>query len=76
MDASFLLFTLNEYLSRTALLVQPLHCAPSGEADDSAELQFVDIPLPLPVADELRIGGIASTRCASPHKLLVSCEKL
>ena len=58
-DSSFLLFTLNEYLSRTALLVQPLHLAPDM---DDKDLQFVDIPLPLPIADEPRIGGIASTR--------------
>ncbi|CAK0785595.1 hypothetical protein CVIRNUC_008805 [Coccomyxa viridis] len=56
-DSSFLLFTLNEYLSRTALLVQPLHLAPGAE---EADLLFVDIPLPLPAADEPRIGGIAS----------------
>ena len=59
MDSSFLLFTLNEYLSRTALLVQPLHLPPgAGEGD----LLFVDIPLPLPATDEPRIGGIASSR--------------
>ena len=61
MDSSFLLFTLNEYLSRTALLVQPLHLAPGVE---EADLLFVDIPLPLPAADEPRIGGIASVRCS------------
>ena len=64
-DSSFLLFTLNEHLSRTALLVQPLHLAP-GAAE--ADLLFVDIPLPLPAADEPRIGGIASVRC-SPSPL-------
>lgn len=67
-DASFLLFTLNEYLSRTALLVQPLHLAP-GEHDEK-DLRFVDIPLPLPVADEPRIGGIASVRCGQYAILL------
>lgn len=58
-DSSFLLFTLNEYLSRTALLVQPLHL---GSDMEDKDLQYVDIPLPLPAADEARIGGIASTR--------------
>ena len=58
-DSSFLLFTLNEYLSRTALLVQPLHL---GSDMEDKDLQYVDIPLPLPVADEARIGGIASAR--------------
>lgn len=55
-EAGFLLFTLNEYLSRTALLVQPLHF-PDREPDD-CNLDFVDIPLPLPAGEDPRIGGI------------------
>ena len=59
-EASFLLFSLNEYLSRTALLVQPLHLPPDTEDKD---LFFVDIPLPLPPSTEALIGGIATSRC-------------
>jgi hypothetical protein len=59
-EASFLLFSLNEYLSRTALLVQPLHLPPDS---DEKDLTFVDIPLPLPQTDQPLIGGIATSRC-------------
>ena len=41
----FLLFTLNEHLSRTALLVQPLHLPPGT---DPTALPGLDVPLPLP----------------------------
>lgn len=63
-EAGFLLFTLNEYLSRTALLVQPLHF-PEREPDD-CNLDFVDIPLPLPDGEEARIGGIHLRRSGHP----------
>ncbi len=43
-EAGFLLFTLNDVLSRTALLVQPLQL-PAG--DDFADVPALDIPLPL-----------------------------
>lgn len=73
-EASFLLFSLNEYLSRTALLVQPLHLPPDTEDKD---LVFVDIPLPLPAATEPLIGGIATSKCAlksqSQHVNLWPC---
>lgn len=66
-EASFLLFSLNEYLSRTALLVQPLHLPPDS---DEKNLDFVDIPLPLPSTDQARIGGIATARC---NPILFTC---
>lgn len=66
-EASFLLFSLNEYLSRTALLVQPLHLPPDTENKD---LFFVDIPLPLPPSTEALIGGIATSKCATISKHL------
>ncbi len=58
-EASFLLFSLNEYLSRTALLVQPLHLPPDS---DEKDLCFVDIPLPLPPTQQTLIGGIDASR--------------
>ena len=44
-EAGFLLHTLNDALSRTALLVQPL-ALPPGEGFD--DVPALDIPLPLP----------------------------
>ena len=44
-EAGFLLHTLNDALSRTALLVQPLALPPGEDYDDVPAL---DIPLPLP----------------------------
>lgn len=43
-DGSFLLYTLNEHLTRTAILVQPLSLPPWVEA---TSLRTIDIPLPL-----------------------------
>ncbi|GIL62622.1 hypothetical protein Vafri_16817 [Volvox africanus] len=45
-ESSFLLYTLNELLSRTAVLVQPLDCTEPEWCPD-----VVDVPLPLPVAE-------------------------
>lgn len=63
-EAAFLLFSLNEALSRTALLVQPLHL-PEGAPPDGA-LRFADIPLPLPPERESHVGGVAALTCAHP----------
>lgn len=43
LDSAFLLFTLNEYLSRTAIMVQPLNLA---EGTEVSGLRAVQIPLP------------------------------
>ena len=43
LESAFLLFSLNEYLSRTAIMVQPLNLAPSTEVTG---LSAVQIPLP------------------------------
>ncbi|KAK9917406.1 hypothetical protein WJX75_004000 [Coccomyxa subellipsoidea] len=77
-EASFLLFSLNEYLSRTALLVQPLHLPPDS---DEKDLTFVDIPLPLPQTDQPLIGGIATSsgevvEMATPRGLREAVEDL
>ncbi|CAL8463740.1 g3274 [Coccomyxa elongata] len=77
-EASFLLFSLNEYLSRTALLVQPLHLPSDTEDKD---LIFVDIPLPLPASTEPLIGGIATSNgevveLATPRGLREAVEDL
>lgn len=62
-EAAFLLFSLNEALSRTALLVQPLHL-PEGTPPDGS-LRFADIPLPLPPERESHVGGVAALTCAT-----------
>ena len=63
-EATFLLFALNEHLARTALLVQPLHLADrEGETPPEKGMDFVDIPLPLSPSRDERIGGISSLRC-------------
>ena len=46
LEAAFLLYTLNEYLSHTAVLVQPLQAGPLW-AEGSPLYSAVDIPLPL-----------------------------
>ncbi len=62
-EATFLLFALNEHLARTALLVQPLHLGAQAEGTPpEAGLDFVDIPLPLAPGREARIGGISALR--------------
>ena len=43
LEGAFLLFTLNEYLSRTAIMVQPLNLA---EGAEMSNLDAVHIPLP------------------------------
>lgn len=64
-DGVFLLHTLNEHLTRTALLVQPL-TLPRGA--DASALRTIDIPLPLPWT------STASSRPeTSPSKAAVSC---
>lgn len=51
-EAPFLLYTLNELLSRTAVLVQPLWCAEPESCPD-----VVDVPLPLPSAQPAAGAG-------------------
>lgn len=43
LEGAFLLFSLNEYLSRTAIMVQPLDLA---EGAEMSNLRAVQIPLP------------------------------
>ncbi|GLI62242.1 hypothetical protein VaNZ11_004837 [Volvox africanus] len=47
-ESSFLLYTLNELLSRTAVLVQPLDCT---EPEWCPDVVDVPLPLPLPIAE-------------------------
>jgi hypothetical protein len=44
-ETTFLLFTLNEYLSRTAVMVQPLDLPP--QAESIWDLDVIDVALPL-----------------------------
>lgn len=64
-ESSFLLYTLNELLSRTAVLVQPLDCTEPGWSPD-----VVDVPLPLPPspAEKISTGAAAAgaVRLGSP----------
>ena len=53
LEAAFLLFSLNEYLSRTAVMVQPLTLP---EGSDVASLSAVHIPLP-PLAQGSLLQG-------------------
>ena len=46
LEAQFLLYTLNEYLSHTAVLVQPLQAGPDW-TEDAPLYASVDIPLPV-----------------------------
>ena len=49
LEGQFLLYTLNEYLAHTALLVQPL-CLPADRDDAAPLYDAVDVPLPLPAS--------------------------
>ncbi|KAL3158901.1 hypothetical protein ABBQ32_011616 [Trebouxia sp. C0010 RCD-2024] len=60
LDAAFLLFSLNEYLSRTAIMVQPLNLP---EGTEVGGLTAVQIPLP-PLSKETSLQGI-DTRTGS-----------
>ena len=70
LESAFLLFSLNEYLSRTAVMVQPLNLP---EGSDVASLSSVQIPLP-----PLSKGSMLQGRQTSPSMLrsevmLVTC---
>lgn len=59
LESAFLLFSLNEYLSRTAIMVQPLNLA---EGTEVTGLSAVQIPLPplgtgTPLQGELAATG-------------------
>ncbi len=58
LESAFLLFSLNEYLSRTAVMVQPLNLP---EGSDVASLSAVQIPLP-----PLSKGSMLQGRQTSP----------
>ncbi len=62
LESAFLLFSLNEYLSRTAVMVQPLNLP---EGSDVATLSAVQIPLP-----PLSKGSMLQGRQTSPSLLL------
>ncbi|EFJ51519.1 hypothetical protein VOLCADRAFT_103430 [Volvox carteri f. nagariensis] len=55
-ESSFLLYTLNDLLSRTAVLVQPLDCTELGWCPD-----VVDVPLPLPPQPPLAAAAAATS---------------
>ncbi|GLC36568.1 hypothetical protein PLESTM_000461100 [Pleodorina starrii] len=59
-ESSFLLYTLNELLSRTAVLVQPLDCTEPGWSPD-----VVDVPLPLPLPTEAAMTTAAAAAAAA-----------
>lgn len=54
LESAFLLFSLNEYLSRTAVMVQPLNLP---EGSDVASLSSVQIPLP-PLSKGSMLQGV------------------
>ncbi|KAK9836344.1 hypothetical protein WJX81_007135 [Elliptochloris bilobata] len=56
-EAGFLLYTLNDVLSRTALLVQPLTLAPG---DDFSDVPCLDIALPLSTQDGRLVEAVDS----------------
>lgn len=56
LEGAFLLFSLNEYLSRTAVMVQPLNLA---EGAEMSNLRAVQIPLPPAGKSHLLEGGDA-----------------
>ena len=64
-ERPFLLFTLNEYLARTALLVQPVRLtggAAASQLSDTPALPTIDVPLPLRPAG----GEVAGAAQAAP----------
>lgn len=72
LETTFLLFTLNEYLSRTAIMVQPLQLPPQAELKS---LNIVDVALPLSQAasqQELQ-GEQAPARLAGVPAYPFSC---
>ena len=60
LEGAFLLFSLNEYLSRTAIMVQPLNLA---EGAEMSNLRAVQIPLPPAGTGDVLEGG-SKTLCA------------
>ena len=77
-EAAFLLYTLNEYLARTACLVQPLIIPPAA---DPADLPTLDIPLPLERDTKSDVTGVdpqsGERRDISwPHFLTAAAEEL
>ena len=62
LEAQFLLYTLNEYLSHTAVLVQPLQAGPDW-TEDAPLYSSVDIPLPVSPSNPASLTG------AGPHAL-------
>ncbi|GIM16671.1 hypothetical protein Vretimale_19263 [Volvox reticuliferus] len=64
-ESSFLLYTLNELLSRTAVLVQPLDCTEPEWCPD-----VVDVPLPLPAAESTAASASAAAAAASDRLTL------
>ena len=72
LETTFLLFTLNEYLSRTAIMVQPLQLPPQAELKS---LNIVDVAFPLSQAasqQELQ-GEQAPARLAGVPAYPFSC---
>ena len=66
LEAQFLLYTLNEYLSHTAVLVQPLQAGPDW-AEDVPLYSCVDIPLPMFPSTPASVTGAApSVLCVCP----------
>ena len=65
LESAFLLFTLNEYLSRTAIMVQPLDL-PQGS--DLPSLDVVQVPLPL-ISKGSDLQGMGSTTVHSSNLL-------
>lgn len=58
LEAQFLLYTLNEYLSHTAVLVQPVQAGP-GWVEDTPLYCSVDVPLPLSPSLPTSVTGAA-----------------
>ena len=58
LESAFLLFSLNEYLSRTAIMVQPLDLP---EGSELSALTAVQIPLPPVASGSALQGGLLLT---------------
>ena len=64
LEGAFLLYTLNEYLAHTALLVQPLSLPPD-RPEDAPLYPAVDVPLPLQTG--------ADSVSGAPHLITAVC---